>query len=495
MKAGPPHMKIRSLAALSASLLLLSACDGLKEALTAHVDVVARAENHELSVTRLGELLGNSRLQIPVTRETAAIVTDLWVNYHLLAIAAARGDSLNDGAAIDEAASGITGNVLLRRFMEQVGTTIQRDSASETTYNQAAGGVLAARHILLGYPGGPGTASQEQKDSVRRRAEQVRAQVTNANFAEMVRRHSTEPGAGERGGDLGAFGREDMVKPFSDAVAALRPGEISNPVETQYGYHIIQRYSYAAAKAMYDQAFSQRSGQRAESIYVAKVDADANIQVKSNAAGLAKTAARDVAAHRRDDDVMATFRNGDLTVGEFIRWIEAFPPQMRITSQMSQAPDSVVRQFVKSMARNEVILMKADSAGVKITDEERAQLHGEFRSLATGLWRDLGIAPEMLADSAKSVPERERLAAARVEAVLDRILAGQAQPQPVPVPVQMVLGRKYESKVNAAGLDRAVEHARKLRSVADSARAANQPRSQVPLPAPPTPDSTGARRP
>ena len=491
------QMKIRSLAALSASLLALSGCDGLKEALTAHVDVVARAESQELTVTRLGELLGNTRLQIPVSRETAGIVTDLWVNYHLLALAAARGDSLKDEAAIDEAAKGITGNVLLRRFMEQVGSTIKGDSASEATYNQAAGGVLAARHILIGFPGGPGTASQAQKDSLRRRAEQVRAQTTTANFAEMVRRHSTEPGAGERGGDLGAFGRDDMVKPFSDAVAALRPGDISAPVETQFGYHIIQRYTYAAAKGMYDQVFAQRSGQRAESTYVAKVDADANIQVKSNAPALAKAAARDVAAHRRDTDVMATFRNGDLTVAEFVRWVEAFPPQMRITGQMAQAPDSVLRQFVKSMARNEVLLLKADSAGVKLGADERAQLHGEFRSLATGLWRDLGIAPEMLADSAKSAPERERLAAGRVEALLDRIMAGQAQPLSVPVPVQMVLAQKYESKIHPAGLDRAVEQARKLRAVSDSSRAANQPQSQVPLPTAPAPgpDSTGAKRP
>lgn len=486
-------MKIRSFAALAISLLTLSGCDGLKEALTAHVDVVARAEGQELSVNRLGDLLGNSRLQIPITRETAGIVTDLWVSYQMLAVAAARGDSLTDTTAIDEAAKGITGNVRLRRFMEQVGSGITGDSASEATYNQAEGGILAARHILLGFPGGPGTASAGQKDSLRRRAEQVRGQVTNANFADMVRRHSTEPGADQRGGDLGAFARDDMVKPFSDAVAALRPGEISSPVETQFGYHIIQRYTYAAAKQMYDPVFSQRSEQRAESVYVAKVDADANIQVRSNAPALAKAAARDIPGHRRKDDVMATFRNGDLTVAEFVRWVEAFPPQMRIAGQMAQAPDSIVRQFVKSMARNEVLLLLADSAGVTLDAEERSQLHGEFRSLVTGLWEQLGIAPAMLADSAQSVPERERLAASRVEAVLDRIMAGQAQPASVPVPVQMVLGAKYDSKINSAGLDRAVEQARKLRNVADSSRAANQPASQVPLPA--VPDSAGAARP
>lgn len=486
-------MKIRSLVALGAASVLLTGCEGIKEALTAHVDVVARADSRELGVTRLAELLGNSTLQIPVNRETAGIVTDLWVNYHLLATAAAKGDSLTDAKAIDEAAQGITANVRLRRFMEQLGPTLKGDSASEASYNQASGGVLAARHILFSFPGG---ATQQQKDSVRRRAESVRAQVTAANFADMAKRHSADPGSATRGGDLGAFSKDEMVKPFSDAVSALRPGEISNPVESQFGYHIIQRSTWAAAKDAYSQAFSQRSSQAAESVYIAKVDQDANITVKGSAPAEAKAATRDMLSARRNDDVMATFKGGELTVAEFARWVESFPPQMRITQQMAQAPDSLVRQFVKSIARNEVLLMKADSAGIKLSDQEKQQLQGEFRQIVTNLWERLRIDPRSLSDSARSEAERERLAAGRVEAFLDRIMSGQEQPISVPLPIQAVLSTKYNSKINAAGLDRAVERASKLRASADSARSAQQPPSQVPLPPAGAPDtSAGSKRP
>lgn len=485
-------MKTRSVAVLLLSSTLLAGCDGIRSAFTAHVDVVARAEDQELGVERLGDLLGRTALQIPVNRETAAIVTDLWVNYHLLAHAAANGDSLTDPKLIDEAAQGITSNVRLQRYMQSVSGSMKADSASETTYNQAVGGVLAARHILLSFPGG---VTQAQKDSVRRRAEALRSQLTNANFADMARRHSSDPGSASRGGDLGAFPREEMVKPFSDAVAALRPGEISGPVETQYGYHIVQRQTYANAKAAYDQTFAQRAGQRAEDDYVAKVDEDAKITVRSNAPALAKEAARNLPAHRKDNDVMATYKGGELTVGKFVRWVEAMPPQYRVAQQMAQAPDSTVRQFVKSVARNEVLLTKADSAGITLAADEKAALHAEFRSLVTGLWAQLGIDPAMLADSAKSTPERERLAASRVEAMLDRIMAGQAQPLSIPLPVQTVLSSRYDSKINQAGIDRAVERAVKLRASADSARTASQPPSQVPLPTPPAgqPDSAPRR--
>ena len=490
--------RLARLALLSAPTLAIAGCDGLREALSAHTDVVARAEGQELSVNRLSDLLGNSTLQINVSREVAMLVAELWTNYQLLGVAAARGDSLKDPEMIDRATEGVSAQIRLRRFMEGVAGTFRADSASESHYNQATGGLLVARHILFPVPGG---ATQQQKDSVRRVAEGVRARTTTANFGEMARRYGSD-GTRERGGDLGAFRKGDMVEPFYAGIAALRPGEISL-VETNFGYHIVQRPTYTGtAKEEFDRAFGQTSVRQAESTYVAKLDQDADIEVRNNAPGLAKAAARDLGAHRDDGDVLATFKGGNLTVGRLIMWVESYPPQMRLAEQMAEAPDSLVQQFLKSVARNEVMLRKADSAGIKLTPEEAAQLREEVTSAITQMQEQIGITPALLADSARSAPERERLAASRVEAFLDRIMAGQAQPLSVPPPIQAVLTSKYDSRTYTAGVDRAVERARRLRASADSARAASQPRTQVPLPgtqAPPQgggrPDTMGAKRP
>jgi peptidyl-prolyl cis-trans isomerase C len=62
------------------------------------------------------------------------------------------------------------------------------------------------------------------------------------SFADLARELSIDRGSGKRGGDLGLFGRGQMVKPFEDAAFKLKKGELTNePVRTQFGYHIIRR--------------------------------------------------------------------------------------------------------------------------------------------------------------------------------------------------------------------------------------------------------------
>jgi peptidyl-prolyl cis-trans isomerase C len=61
-----------------------------------------------------------------------------------------------------------------------------------------------------------------------------------SNFAELAQLHSMCPSKAN-GGDLGSFGRGQMVRPFEDAAFGLGIGEISEPVQTQFGYHLIER--------------------------------------------------------------------------------------------------------------------------------------------------------------------------------------------------------------------------------------------------------------
>jgi hypothetical protein len=475
-------MKRTSLLVLALSATTLAACDGLSEAFSAHTDVVAKAGPHELSVTRLGELLGKAKLGLPVNKEVATLITrDLWVPYQLLGVAAAHGDSLSDPKAIDAAAAGMLENARLGRFMESVAAKLPvADAGSEADYLAAKGGLYSARHILFMFPP---NATAAQKDSVRKKAMVVKAQVTPANFAELAKKYSADATA-QKGGDLGVFPVGVMVKPFGDALSKLKPGEISPLVETQFGYHIIQRNTWDLAKNEFAAQAGGRGRQVAESTYIAGLQATANIQLKSDAATTMKEIAKDPLAMRDSKTVIATYKGGELTAGRLALVLLSSPQSARLAQQITGAPDSLVVQYVKNMAQRDVLLQKADSQKVAVTPEELASLHRDFVQAVVQSWGAMNLDPKSLADSGKTVEAREKIAAGRVEAFLDRIMAGGVQPLPIPSPLQIVLMNKYPSKTNAAGIDRAVELAAKLRAATDSAKAASQPKSAVPLPLP-----------
>lgn len=74
----------------------------------------------------------------------------------------------------------------------------------------------------------------------RKEAEEVRAQLQNgADFAELARKLSKDPGSAARGGDLGCAALGSLVPEFERAALSLRPGQISQPVKTQFGWHLI----------------------------------------------------------------------------------------------------------------------------------------------------------------------------------------------------------------------------------------------------------------
>src|ERR1051326_4279720 len=116
----------RSVLALAGAAAVLTACQGLKEALTAHVDVVARAGSQELSVTRLADLLGKSQLNVPVTRENADLIAQFWTGYQQLAYAGSHGDSLADKKVIDQVTLPYVNAMRLQKFMSNVQKNFKR---------------------------------------------------------------------------------------------------------------------------------------------------------------------------------------------------------------------------------------------------------------------------------------------------------------------------------------------------------------------------------
>ncbi|KQT37482.1 SurA N-terminal domain-containing protein [Methylophilus sp. Leaf414] len=96
-----------------------------------------------------------------------------------------------------------------------------------------------ASHILIGFNS---TASAEEKAAAKQKAESILKQVKEnpKNFEKLAIEFSQDTGSASKGGDLGSFGRGAMVKPFENAAFSMKVGEISDLVESEFGYHIIK---------------------------------------------------------------------------------------------------------------------------------------------------------------------------------------------------------------------------------------------------------------
>jgi len=111
--------------------------------------------------------------------------------------------------------------------------------------DQAPKEMFGAQHLLVMYKGSRRAAPnvERSKDEAKTRATEAmkKAKDPKSKFEDLVKEYSDEPGAGARGGDLGKFPKGAMVPEFQTALEKIKVGEISDLVETPFGFHVIKR--------------------------------------------------------------------------------------------------------------------------------------------------------------------------------------------------------------------------------------------------------------
>jgi peptidyl-prolyl cis-trans isomerase C len=143
---------------------------------------------------------------------------------------------------------------------------------------------VRASHVLIGLPE---NADDAARNAARARAEQVLKQArAGTDFAQLARKHSNDASA-QRGGDLGFFPRGQMVPPFEQAAFALQPGQISDVVETPFGYHVIKvterqpgrTVPFSEVTGQIEQYLQQeRRGERARA-FIEQLKAQGNVEI------------------------------------------------------------------------------------------------------------------------------------------------------------------------------------------------------------------------
>ena len=100
---------------------------------------------------------------------------------------------------------------------------------------------VRASHILLMFAGSMRSRNDRSKEDALKLIEELKSAVEEGeNFSELAKTHSDCP-SGTEGGDLGSFGRGQMVPEFEDTAFSMEVGDTSEVVETDFGYHLIQR--------------------------------------------------------------------------------------------------------------------------------------------------------------------------------------------------------------------------------------------------------------
>jgi peptidyl-prolyl cis-trans isomerase C len=195
--------------------------------------VVARANGvdiHQSDLAIAADEIGSNMPPLTEDKKRDYLVT--YLADVIVVAQAAQQQKLGDDPAVKRQLALAHDKVLMEALLQKTGRAAQADDAAmHKVYDEAVARMpkedeVHARHILV-------PTEQEAKDIV--------AQLKNgADFATLAKQKSKDPGASKNGGDLGWFTKAQMVPAFADAAFKLDKGQISDPVHTQFGWHIIQ---------------------------------------------------------------------------------------------------------------------------------------------------------------------------------------------------------------------------------------------------------------
>jgi len=217
---------------MSAALLLLPI--GIYSALSETADndpVVARVNGvdiHESDVAFADEEVGANMPSVPAAERRESLVKYV-IDMNVLAQAAEK-QKVTDRADVKRRLAFDHKRLLMEFLLKDAGKAALTDDAEHKVYDDAVKQVkneeeVHARHILV--------ATEDEAKAIREQLQK------GADFAALAKEKSTDPGAAE-GGDLGYFTKEQMVPEFAEAAFKLNKGDISEPVKTQFGWHIIK---------------------------------------------------------------------------------------------------------------------------------------------------------------------------------------------------------------------------------------------------------------
>lgn len=195
-------------------------------------EVVARIGDREFTnadVAIAAEDISETLNQLPAQQRKSYILTYLADLERIAGKAEEAG--VQDREGFQQRMQYMRNRALMETYLQQLGQDAATDEAARELYKTTVTEAepqeeVRASHILV--------PTEEEANDLKQQLDE------GADFAELAKEHSQDPGSAPKGGDLGYFGKEQMVPAFSEAAFSLEPGTVSDPVESQFGWHIIK---------------------------------------------------------------------------------------------------------------------------------------------------------------------------------------------------------------------------------------------------------------
>jgi peptidyl-prolyl cis-trans isomerase C len=228
---------LATFAALALALPVASGCSqessspNKTPAASASDQVVARVNGVDIRQSDIAlaeEDLGAEMQQIPPDQKRDHLIT--YLADIIMVSQAAEQKKLGESDEFKRRLAMLRNKVLMGLALQDEVKSALTDEAFRKVYDEAVKSVppqeeARARHILV-----------ENEDEAKAIAEQIKG---GADFATLAKEKSKDPGAAD-GGDLGYFTKDQMVPEFADVAFKMYPGQVSNPVKSQFGWHIIK---------------------------------------------------------------------------------------------------------------------------------------------------------------------------------------------------------------------------------------------------------------
>jgi hypothetical protein len=479
--------KLVATLALISGAVSFTACDSFGQAMGSHTNTVARAAGHELSVDQTVTLL-TPYPAIPAKAEIISAIGNLWIDFTLLATAALEDSTLKNVDMGPELVPYFNQQLVfkLRDKVIKVDTMLSDAQLKAMFDKEQPGAEVHARHILLTLPP---DATPHQRDSVMTLAKSLRDQARGgADFVALAKKYSQEPNADKSGGDLGYFTYEKMVPPFSAAAFAMKKGDISDPVETVYGLHIIKvedrkTPDFEASKESFRQTAIAKLYADAEKGYLDKLMADKKMEVQDGAIETARELAKTPDAPmsgRAKRRTLVKYEGGELTAKDYLDVMRSRQAEQR--AQVADASDDDIKDWLKMLARDEVLIDRAKEAGLTTPKAEEDSLKEQAHTALVQMSRMTGLNPIVVANGESKKDAVEKA----VNAYLAKVLKGEMQVVKLGA-VGYTLREKYEAEMFEKSVPAVVTKLEAKRPPAPAMPQGMQmPQPQMPAPAPAT---------